>query len=291
MWMKATRRNKIGLRLALLAVLCGAQPGGLPAAQAADEAPVTIDSRIRTLVYTPNEVFRMYTEFGYQSNIEFSEDEQITTISLGSPSMFKIIPSGNRLFVKALQKDRHTNMTVVTTKRAYQIELFSTAEAEKDVIYVMRFYYPENNIDDAQKEGAAISGNKEASSKDGVAKDGILPVLPGAENKPPETKAAEAKPAPEAEKTGAENYNYSLSGPEQVSPVQVYDNGAATFFKFPEGLAPRVYGVNPEGYEYPLPTRRQGEFLVVDLVLPKFSLREGNDVVCVFNESVAGARL
>ena len=48
--------------------------------------------------------------------------------------------------------------------------------------------------------------------------------------------------------------------------MQVYDNGAATFFKFPEGLAPRVYGVNPEGYEYPLPTRRQGEFLVVDLV-------------------------
>lgn len=106
------------------------------------------DSRVRTVVYSENGVFRLITEFGYQSNIEFEKDEQIQTLSVGNPVFFKITPSGNRLFVKALQGDRHTNMTVVTNKRAYQFEISSIVESDADVVYVMRFYYPESDAED-----------------------------------------------------------------------------------------------------------------------------------------------
>ena len=45
--------------------------------------PVTTDSRIRTLVYNPNEVYQLKFYYGYQSFIEFSEDEEIEMISVG----------------------------------------------------------------------------------------------------------------------------------------------------------------------------------------------------------------
>ena len=37
--------------------------------------PLTTDSRIRTLVYNPNEVYEIKFFYGYQSFLEFSEDE------------------------------------------------------------------------------------------------------------------------------------------------------------------------------------------------------------------------
>jgi len=146
------------------------------------EDPVSTDSRIRTLVYSENEVFQLVTEHGYQSNIEFGAREKILTLSVGDSVSFKVTPSGNRLFVKSLQDNRHTNMTVLTNLHAYQFELSSIIEDEQDVIYVMRFYYPEDNFDSArpvQKVGIDI---KEFASKQIIQEN--------------------------------YNYNYSLTGPE-----------------------------------------------------------------------------
>ena len=38
------------------------------------QTPITTDSRIRTLVYNPNEVYELKFYYNYQSFIEFSED-------------------------------------------------------------------------------------------------------------------------------------------------------------------------------------------------------------------------
>ena len=43
----------------------------------AQSIPTTTDSRIRTLVYNPNEVYQLKFHYGYQSFIEFAEDEEI----------------------------------------------------------------------------------------------------------------------------------------------------------------------------------------------------------------------
>lgn len=143
--MTQRKNNKL-----LLALLAGAMQISavipMPSAHAA--GLFLEDSRVRTVVYSENGVFKLVTEYGYQSNIEFEKGEQIQTISVGNPVYFKITPAGDRLFVKALQADRHTNMTLVTNKRAYQFEISSIVENDADVVYVMRFYYPESDAND-----------------------------------------------------------------------------------------------------------------------------------------------
>jgi hypothetical protein len=89
--------------------------------------PITTDSRIKTLVFNPNEVFTITTHYGYQSNIEFGPKEVIDTISVGDRIGWQITPAGRRLFIRAQEENAHTNMTVITNLRAYQFDLRSSA--------------------------------------------------------------------------------------------------------------------------------------------------------------------
>ncbi len=113
----------------------------------ADE-PITTDNRVKTYVYNENEVYTLMIFYGYQTSIEFAKGEEVVTISMGDSYAWKINSIGSRLFVKPLEDNMHTNMTVITNKRAYQFDLFSKkidGKFDKELVYVMRFYYPENN--------------------------------------------------------------------------------------------------------------------------------------------------
>ncbi len=108
--------------------------------------PIVTDSRIKTFVYNENDVYRILTYIGYQMNIEFGKKEHIQTISVGDRTGWQIIPSGNRLFIRAMEKESHTNMTIVTNKRAYQFDLYSAPPGKHgwdELVYVVRFYYPD----------------------------------------------------------------------------------------------------------------------------------------------------
>src|SRR5690606_34865584 len=48
----------------------------LPSQVVPQVAPITTDSRIKTLVYNANEVYQLKFHYGYQSFIEFSNDEE-----------------------------------------------------------------------------------------------------------------------------------------------------------------------------------------------------------------------
>ncbi len=111
-----------------------------------EDISITTDNRIKTYIYNPNEVYLLVLHFGFQSHIEFGKGEEIQTISLGDSYAWKISPLGNRLFMKPLEKNMRTNMTVITNKRTYQFDIVSKElsidEDEKDLVYVVRFYYP-----------------------------------------------------------------------------------------------------------------------------------------------------
>ena len=59
------------LILALLVSICLA-----PSASMDSDFPVTTDSRIKTIVFNENEVYQLKFHYGFQSFIEFSEDEE-----------------------------------------------------------------------------------------------------------------------------------------------------------------------------------------------------------------------
>jgi len=109
---------------------------------------LTTDSRIKSYVYNPNEVYLLVLHFGFQSNIEFAKGEKVQTISLGDTYAWKITPLDNMLFIKPLEKNIRTNMTIITNKRKYQFDLvakiFEEGE-EEDLVYLIRFYYPKTS--------------------------------------------------------------------------------------------------------------------------------------------------
>ena len=113
-----------------------------------DDIPLTTDSRIKTYVYSPNEVYLLVLHFGFQSSIEFGKNEAIETITLGDSYAWKITPLGNRLFIKPMERDIRTNMTIITNRQTYQFDIVAKeleSGDEKDLVYVMRFQYPKKS--------------------------------------------------------------------------------------------------------------------------------------------------
>ena len=113
-----------------------------------DDIPLTTDSRIKTYVYSPNEVYLLVLHFVFQSSIEFGKNEAIETITLGDSYAWKITPLGNRLFIKPMERDIRTNMTIITNRQTYQFDIVAKeleAGDEKDLVYVMRFQYPKKS--------------------------------------------------------------------------------------------------------------------------------------------------
>ena len=123
----------------------------MPCLSFATDDLITTDRRIKTYIYSENEVFKLVLHYGYQTSIEFADDEQVQTISMGDNFAWKVTPSGKRLFVKPLQENVHTNMTIITNKRTYQFDLFAKAAValdNDDLVYVLRFFYP---LQDSEK--------------------------------------------------------------------------------------------------------------------------------------------
>lgn len=228
------------------------------AALAADASqPIVSDSRVKTFVYNENEVYTVLTQYGYQSNIEFGKGEEIQTISVGDRVAWQIIPAGKRLFIQTLQDNAHTNLTVVTDKHAYQFDLRSTGVTEGNedrLVYVARFYYPDEDWD-----------------------------------QPTPIAAPEQVVSHSALNTGNEyNFGYTYSGPEQLAPVRIFDDGAATYFQFRSNVTPAILRVTADGREVPVTAQPQNGYYVVNGTSARYSVRQGQSVVCVFNERFVG---
>lgn len=112
-----------------------------------NDIPITTDTRIKTYIYNQNEVYLIVMHYGFQSFIEFAKGEIIDTISMGDSYAWKLNPMGNRLFMKPLEQNIRTNMTIMTNKRIYQFDVvakpFEDGD-EKDLVYTVRFFYPKN---------------------------------------------------------------------------------------------------------------------------------------------------
>lgn len=225
------------------------------AAQAAK--PIVSDSRIKTLVYSPNEVFGVTVHYGYQSYIEFGPDEKIEAYSLGDSTPWRIATAGNRMFITPIDGYSHTNMNVITSRRSYTFDLESKIapeeEADINLTYVLRFYYPDDSFDQVELIGEELESKKE------------LPM----------------------EVNEDFNFNYSLVGPDNIAPTKVFDDGKVTFFEFPDqiSMAPSISVIDFNGNESSVRTRKQGKFIVVERIAGQFALRFSQNLVCIFNEN------
>jgi type IV secretion system protein VirB9 len=231
--------------------------------------PITTDSRIKTFVYNESEVFHLTLHYGYQSNIEFALGEEIETLSIGNSTSWKISPVDRRLFIKPLEGSAKTNMTIITNKRTYQFELESkdpNDSVDEELVYVVRFFYPSESFDTP------------------------LPKIDSAKFMPSPIKKSTIDsniPYDVKQNSGNFNFGYSLTGPDSIAPLKVFDDGERTYLKFPNNNAnlPNLFIVEDNGTENRTSYARQGEYIVVKKIIKKMALRMGKDTVYVFNDS------
>lgn len=296
----SSRRLALGV-MALAAGLALAAP--IAVAQ-----PITTDSRIKTFVYNPNEVYTITTHYGYQSNIEFGPKEEIDTISVGDRVAWQITPAGRRLFIRAMEENARTNMTIVTNFRAYQFDLrSSTADAvfgSEELTYVVRFFYPSNTMAEKELPIEYIQGQRQAfippvvtrPAPVAVAPVPAAPVIappvrqPSVSISPQPAPLAPASvvqaPLPASSIPAAINYRYTYSGPSEIAPTKIFDDGRTTYFKLRPNQNPSIAIVTAQGDPVPVTTRRTTDGLVaVDAVAPRFRMTQGARQVIVYNET------
>lgn len=259
------------------------------------------DKRIKTLVYDPDSIYVIRARYGYQTNIEFSPSEEIQTISVGDRSLWQLVPAGYRLFVRPMDENMTTNMTIITNRRSYQFDLKAGAadDASRDIIYVARFVYPTNPNRSAYDSAAPTFAPPPPMpppappSASGAPIPTPLSPLPEAPVAPAAGAPALLAPSPEplaAASPSQPNFNYTYSGAEAVAPIQVYDDGSSTYIKYRDVSAkslPDVYFISKSGQEKLVASRLQGEHVVVEGVASEIVIRSPYGKAFVYNEAAS----
>ena len=247
--------------------------------------PVTTDTRIKTLVYNENEVYKLKFHYGYQSHIEFALDEEIELISIGESFSWKLTPVGRRLFIRPLDVSSHTNMTVITNKASYEFDFRSgeyDGSSDEELVYKIKFYHPPINPN--PKFPTKIV-KKALSAK-------ILPKTPRYKTPPAQINLDLDEKISGKKKGEKLNFNYSMSGDsKEIKPLRVYDNGKETFFKFKNNnftMIPRISIVDNFGNEIPTKQREKNGYIMVPEIAKQFTLRMNNELICVFNSVPQG---
>lgn len=215
------------------------------------------EKKFRSYVYNPNDVYRYLGHYTYQGFIEFEADETISTISMGDPSLWLFEHLGNRLFLKPVGEGQsQTNMTVITNKRIYHFELTAKEAkdiSDKDLVFVAKFVYPD------EKDKNIIEFPKAIPSDE-----------------------------PDLRDLSIFNFKYQYTGETSIAPIRVFDNGDFTYFQFAKKNAeyPAIFSVDASGFESLVNFRAAGDYLIVEKVAPQFTLRNGTDIVCVYNTAL-----
>jgi type IV secretion system protein VirB9 len=124
------------LSLALLLAASGASAQIQP-------RPAGGDPRLQVVDYGEGQVVQLRGTPGYQLMVELSPDEQIRNVAIGDSTAWQVSANkdGDKLFLKPIETDRPTNMTVVTSVRTYTFDLLASA-GSMDAPYTVQFHYP-----------------------------------------------------------------------------------------------------------------------------------------------------
>jgi type IV secretion system protein VirB9 len=212
------------------------------------------DPRFKTFSFTPNTTYKIVTVYDNPSFIEFDVNEGVTTIVNPKKTAWQLLSSGNRLFIKPEESDADTQITVMTNKRIYFFEMYAKepdSNFDKDYSFFFKFKYP------SEEESKTIRTYAKS-------------ILPDVDQNP-----------------WKYNFNYTITGEDSLYPVKIFDDGEFTYFEFPRtAKMPAIFAVDSNGFESIVNFRIVGEYLIVEEVSTRFTLRNGAEIVCVFNENM-----
>lgn len=102
------------------------------------------DSRIREVMYDPDEVVRLEGVVGYHLHLQFEDGESFVNLGAGDGAALEVGTEGRHLLLKPKQPAVATNLTILTSRRVYTIEYSARRGPEaRPAVYAVRFWYPE----------------------------------------------------------------------------------------------------------------------------------------------------
>ncbi|MGJ0532746.1 P-type conjugative transfer protein VirB9 [Methylocystis sp.] len=257
--------NRLSLAGAMATIACGFLISPLPSLALQQPLAGSRDARMRLVAYDPFNVVKINGVIRASTQVVFSEDEEIAHVAIGDSISWEVAPAGNILFLKPRERHPPTNLQVVTTrrdgrKRSYQFELSIAESSLGESYFMVRFAYPGDEAEARRYAAASRSSEMEARAVD-------------------ETFALHNAIAPR-------NWSYSAQGTPSLEPDAVYDDGKETTLRF-EGNreVPAIFLVASDGTESLVPKDVRGELVVVHAVGRELRLRQGAEVLCIFNEA------
>jgi len=218
-----------------------------------------VDPRVRIVAYDPDDVVKLRGYVGYQIHMEWAPGETFVSLGAGDAGGFDIGTESNHFFIKPKQERVSTNLTVLTTHRAYHFD-YSVGKAPKagdpNLVYSLRFLYPQ---DEARTAAARAERQK--------------------------TEARWSQSAAQRPR----NLDYWYCGTPSLRPVSAYDDGVHTRLRFAARAEfPVVFVRNDDDSESLLNFHVEQDEIVVHRVARRLMLRRGQLVGCIVNKSFDG---
>jgi type IV secretion system protein VirB9 len=212
------------------------------------------DSRVGTVVYNADEVYRLQGRVGYQIDLQFERGESFIGLGAGDAEGLSFAAQDNHLFLKPKATAVDTNLTVLTSRRAYQFEYSASQRPQENLIYVLKFSYPPGP--------AAL----DTSAKD-------------------IERRLETEPA-----AAARNLDYWYCGQSTLRPLAASDDGVQTRLRFgARSDLPAIFVRNDDGSESLLNFSINGDDVVIHRVARRFVVRRGLLTGCIVNRSFNGS--
>ena len=232
---------------------------------------------MRTLAYDPNQVVHLSTGVGATLVIAFGPKETITAVAVTDSKDLKAMPKGNFLFLKSQEALPLQPVIVLTAAeggemRRYVFEITtvpapSLAANAPGIYYSVQFTYP---ADDAARQRAQTEAQAAREQTETQARAAHLQ-LQAAHNRM-EQQARDPF-------SGERNWHYVAQGNRSLLPLEVFDNGFSTVFRFPGNVRiPSVFVINPDGKEATPNYAVKGDFVQVEAVARGWRLRDGDTV-------------
>jgi len=221
-----------------------------------------VDSRIRTAAYESEQVYRLRGFVGYQIDLEFEAGESFIGLGAGDMEGLAYFAQDNHLFLKPKAAKVATNLTVLTTRRRYQLDYTAVPKRpgphDPDVIFAVRFTYAPLN---AQSGADAAAKRIDTALKDAPAKR-------------------------------LRNADFWYCGSPTLRPVAASDDGVHTRLRFAANAdLPAIFVRNEDGSESLLNFSMDEGDVIVHRVARQFILRRGMLTGCIVNQGFSGGGL
>lgn len=99
-----------------------------------------LDNRIKTVMYSPDNVTRINISASVSSLIQLHPNEVVTGVGLGDSKAWNVNVKGSNIWIKPIAQEPDTNLTITTDRRTYYFNLV-TARSRNAASWGVRFEY------------------------------------------------------------------------------------------------------------------------------------------------------